>query len=143
MTVIAWDGETLAADQRASLGSFYRTTQKIFVVRDCLVGYAGDSDYAEALLEWYRTGADPEKYPNMDNKDAWRSLLVIEPSKKILKYERTPYPVRFPHQQFAIGSGRDFAMMAMRLGKTAAEAVELTAEFDSGCGNGVAWLRHP
>ena len=40
-------------------------------------------------------------------------------------------------EYYAEGIGRSFAIMAMHLGKTPAEAVELTALFDSSCGNGV------
>lgn len=53
------------------------------------------------------------------------------------KYERTPHPLKFPPQQFAIGSGRDFALAAMYLGCDAAGAVHVACEFDSACGNGV------
>ncbi len=37
----------------------------------------------------------------------------------------------------AIGSGSGIALGAMAAGKTAAEAVEIAARFDSGTGNGV------
>ena len=40
--------------------------------------------------------------------------------------------------QFAAwGSGRDFALTAMHLGKSAREAVEIACLFENGCGNGV------
>ena len=62
---------------------------------------------------------------------------MIGPDKSIRKWERSPYPLKFHDEQFAIGSGRDFALAAMYLGKTAAQAVEVACVFDSGCGNGV------
>jgi hypothetical protein len=37
----------------------------------------------------------------------------------------------------ACGSGRDMALMAMHLGKSAFEAVRLTCELSVDCGNGI------
>lgn len=143
MSVIAWDGKTLAADKRASLGTGIFTTTKIFSVNGDLVGYTGDADGGQEMVEWYRDGAHPSHFPSSQrDKEGWSGLLVIKPGGEILKYERTPYPIPYGKQNFAVGCGRDFAMMAMHLGKTATEAVELTCLFDSGCGNGVDKLTH-
>lgn len=138
MTVIAWDGKTLAADRRACLGSLIRVTRKIHPHRGQLLAFSGDADLGEAKLRWYVNGADPTKYPKGEDSEHFSRLLVVQPTTLNLEvFERTAYPLRFPPQMFAMGSGRDFALMAMHLGKTAAEAVELTSLFDSGCGNGV------
>jgi len=142
VSVIAWDGRALAADKRACFGTVFRTTTKIFRVNGRLVGYAGDADSGEAMLAWYASGAIPSDFPASQSTDSWSGLLVIEPSGQIIRYERTPHPLKFPPQQFAIGSGRDFAYAAMHLGKSAAEAVEVACVFDSGCGNGVDVLTH-
>lgn len=143
MSVIAWDGKELAADKRASIGTMIRTTTKIFEAAGAIVGYAGDADGGEELLAWFSSGRSPEKFPpSQRDKDSWAGLLVIWPSGEIWKYERTPYPLKFPPQHFAIGSGRDFALAAMHCGKTAAEAVEVACALDSGCGNGVDILVH-
>ena len=142
MSIIAWDGKSLAADKRACIGTLIATTTKIFRVGDALVGYAGEADGGEELLAWFRA-ADPEKFPESQrDKQSWTGLLVVWPDGHIWKYECTPHPIKFPPQHFAIGSGRELALMAMRLGKTAPEAVLLASEFDSGCGNGVDVLTH-
>lgn len=144
MSVIAWDGESLAADKRACLGSLIRTTTKIFrTPRGALAGYAGDADAGEEMLAWFNAGFDPANFPpSQRNTETWAGLLVIWPDKNIWKFERTPYPIKFPNQQFAIGSGRDFALSAMFCGKSAKEAVEIACLFDTGCGNGVNVLHH-
>ena len=49
MTVIAWDGKTLAADRRACLGNLYRTIHKLHRLSDCLCASAGGSDAARSL----------------------------------------------------------------------------------------------
>lgn len=143
MTVIAWDGKTLAADKRACIGSMIRTTTKIFKVRDCLVGYSGDATFGEQVLAWFMDGENPKEFPAQNrDKDDWAGLLVIRADGAIHKYERTPHPIKFEDEKFAFGSGRDFALAAMYCGKTAKEAVELTIELDNGCGNGVDTLTH-
>lgn len=143
MSVIAWDGKTLAADKRACLGTLIRTVTKIYKVNSALVAYAGDADAGEEMLAWLVDGAVPKDFPpHQRNDDRWSGLLVIWPDGTLWKYERTPYPLKFPPQQFAIGSGRDFALAAMFLGKDAVEAVHVACAFDSGCGNGVDFLTH-
>lgn len=144
MSVIAWDGKTLAADKRASIGNLIRTTTKIFRHGgEALVGYAGNADAGEEVLEWFRSGGDPDKFPaSQRDKDDWDGLMVVWRNGTIWKYERTPYPIRFEPQHFAIGSGRDFALAAMYLGRSAQQAAELASVFDSSCGNGVDALTH-
>jgi hypothetical protein len=143
MSVIAWDGKVLAADKRALSGTLIRTTTKIFASERALMAYAGDSDAGEEIMAWFTSGRKPEHFPSSQrDKDTWAGFLVVFNTGDIWKYERTPYPIKFPPQQFAIGSGRDFAMAAMYCGKSAPEAVEVACVFDSGCGNGVDVLTH-
>lgn len=138
MSVIAWDGKMLAADKRACDGSLVRTVTKIFKINGCLVGYSGNADQGEQMVEWFRNGEKQDEFhPSQRDKDDWAGLLVIRPDGKIHKYERTPYPISFEDKLFTLGCGRDFALAAMYCGKTASEAVELTCLLDNGCGNGI------
>jgi hypothetical protein len=141
MSVIAWDGKTLAADKRATNGTMIRTTTKIFEACGCLVGYCGDASFGEQVLAWFRAGEDATTWPaSQRDKDDYAVLLVIRPDGRVQTYERTPYPITFNDVLFACGCGRDFALAAMYCGKTAEEAVELTCLLDSGCGNGIDTL---
>jgi ATP-dependent protease HslVU (ClpYQ) peptidase subunit len=139
MTVIAWDGRTLAADRLASFGTTRCTTTKIFRVRDGgLAGYAGDAAFGEQVLAWYEAGAFPLNFPaSQRDRDDWAGLLVIQSNGELLRYERTPYPVKYQDKHFAIGSGREFALAAMHLGCDAVRAVEVACALDTGCGNGI------
>lgn len=120
------------------MGTVIFTTTKIFRSGDALVAYAGDAAFGEEMRAWFDRGACPEDFPTSNrDKDDWAGLLVIRRGEPVLRYERTPYPVRFDSRQFAIGCGRDFALAAMYLGKTAREAVEVAIALDSGCGNGI------
>lgn len=147
MTTIAWDGHTLAADKLACFGTTRCTTTKIFRVPDprgggfALAGYAGDAAFGEAMVAWITSGAAPETFPaaQRSNED-WVSFFVVRPGMPVLKYERTPYPVQFHDELFALGSGREFALAAMYLGKTAREAVEVAIALDTGSGGGIDTL---
>lgn len=142
MTVIAWDGKTLAADKRAGTGA-PRTVTKIRRARNGnLVGLTGTAHGDAELLAWYEEGADAAKFPAPQRVDDTASqLLVIElGTARVLHYCLTPFPAIFEDAQFACGSGRDFALAAMHLGQTAFQAVVLTCELCAECGNGIDTL---
>lgn len=142
MSVIAWDGATLAADKRGSGGTSILTTTKIFRINDCLVGYTGQLVFGEQILAWFKAGENIADFPpSQRDKDDWALLLVVRPDGKLQIYERTPYPATYEDKLFAVGSGADYALAAMHCGKTAAEAVALTNLLNSSCGNGVDILR--
>lgn len=143
MSVVAWDGETLAADRRVCFGNLYRTTTKVFKFDSVLAAYVGDSSIGEEVLAWFRNGGDVKDFPSAQrDKDGGTELLIVWPNKVIWTYGRTPHPVKLHPQKFANGSGRDFALAAMHCGKTATEAVEIACLFDIACGNGIDALRH-
>lgn len=143
MTVVAWDGERLAADKRTSFGGLHGTTTKVFRIRDCLVAGCGAVALVNELQHWFANGANPEDFPSQQRDVNTAAVLLVVPIQGALQqYENSPYPLLLENKQWAIGSGRDFAMMAMYLGKSAEEAVALTALFCDGCGNGVDALGH-
>lgn len=146
VTVIAWDGKTMAGDRRALYVGLARTVAKIRRGPDgSLVGFSGDGWQAEELFHWFVNGAAPEKMPPAQrDKDDWASMLVVKLVLKregveaeVWSYERSPFPVRLYDPFTAIGAGRDYALAAMHLGKCAREAVEVASHFDISCGNGV------
>jgi 20S proteasome alpha/beta subunit len=143
MTCIAWDGRTLAADKRASIGGYPATVTKIMrTASGELIGASGDLDTARALMAWYCDGAPADSYPDNRNGDYCRAyLMVITREGKIHKYEREPIALPFEDKFAAMGSGRDYALAAMHLGRTARKAVEVACALDTGCGNGIDTLR--
>lgn len=145
MTVIAFDGKTLAADKQASFGGLLRTVTKIHRIGSLLVGGSGEVAFIGNMLEWIRNGRDPATFPaSQRDKDDWQPIMVVEPDGCMLIYERSPHPVRWQDRFGAIGSGRDYAMAAMHLGRSAAEAVGVACALDAGCGNGIDTLElHP
>ncbi len=152
MTVIAWDGKTLAADKRSTSEGLPRTVTKVrhFVLSkhyEVLCGASGDESACCETMEWVRRGMDHGAFPQCQrNRESACDLIVIErrwdeASERFLvrqlKFAKSPVPAEVEDRFLAIGSGRDYAMAAMHLGKPAVEAVELACLYDVFCGNGL------
>ncbi len=140
MTVIAWDGQILASDKRATSEGLIRTVTKIWKIDGLLVGGCGDFVTCCEMREWIKRGRNHKDFPEMQrDKEDWAKIIVIDQGA-IQVYERSPYPVIFEDRHFAVGTGRDFALSAMYLGKSAKVAVEIANHFECYCGNGVDFL---
>lgn len=138
MTVIAYDGHTLAADKRAVNNGVPFTVTKLFRVGDAAVAYSGDASYGQQMLAWFIAGAVPEEYPDNDRDDnTCRTNLVVVDADGLRVYESTPYPICIEDTFWAGGSGRDAALATLHLGGTAEEAVRVASLIDTGCGNGI------
>jgi hypothetical protein len=141
LTVIAWDGETLAADRQATSGGFKSLSfPKIHRLDDgSLVAPCGASPMGVAMIAWARAGFPPDKFPNAGRSDTQNMcwLAVIKPDGQVWEYQDLPVPFMRPGTKMAWGSGREAAMGAMLAGADAREAVLIASEIDDGCGFGV------
>jgi ATP-dependent protease HslVU (ClpYQ) peptidase subunit len=73
-------------------------------------------------------GHDPEKAPKPQKDGNWRLLVMHR--DRIMSYTDTmPYGDPFPYPQ-AFGSGCNYAMTALRLGKSPEEAIAIAEGFD-------------
>lgn len=139
MTVIAWDGKTIAADKQSTNGGMKILTNKLVRLDNgTVLASTGSTDSGRALIDWYiRSDGKKDEWPKcQQDKDRWAYLVVATP-KGVHWYEQecVLIPVVGPFQ--AWGSGQDFAMAAMAMGATAKEAVELANSLSSTCGMGV------
>lgn len=135
MTVVAWDGTTMAADRQ---GEFFCTKTfrtKIRRIGSVIVGCAGEARASEAVCKWLEAGSAVDTFPKIAEADK-ANLLIAGPDGLFL-YENSPHPMRLENKFFAIGSGGDAAMAAMHLGFDAKRAVEVACEVSTGCGGGV------
>lgn len=136
MTVVAFDGKTLAADGMAvSGGGIARRVTKIERHKDMLLAVTGGLDIAAELREWFKAGADPRDFPPRA-RDGEATLIVFD-GDGIKTYVSGPFPMRIHATKCAFGSGRDYAEAAMFLGCDAAKAVEVASHFQTDCGMGV------
>lgn len=145
MTTIAYKDGVLAADRLATAHHWTFETTKIRRLTDGrLVAGAGEFPFVLAMYGWLEAGAVHADFPS-HQRDAtdWQPILVVLPDGRMQRYERTPFPMEVHGPFYAAGSGRDYALMAMHLGKTAAEAVALAAEMDPATGRKVDTLTVP
>jgi hypothetical protein len=139
MTVIAWDGQALAADKRATSGNVAYTVTKVERFGSHLLGTVGEADVAHDLREWFKAGAEPKDFPKSARRDT-ATLVVITVGVRPRAFATSPHPMLYADDQLVWGCGRDFALAAMHLGCDARRAVEVACVFDVGCGNGIDTL---
>jgi ATP-dependent protease HslVU (ClpYQ) peptidase subunit len=144
MTVIVWDGETLAADKQATENGVLHTITKIRKVakgkyKGWLLGNAGSAASGQMMMDWFEVGADPRTFPyeNQKTEGLCAYLIAISPQGVIHRYEHLPIPIIFEDEFYAIGSGKDMAIGALAMGADAATAVQVVCTYETDCGVGI------
>jgi len=138
MTCIAYDGKTLAADKQCTTVGYAHKVTKIFRVPGGRVGFAGNGGHSVALLEWFRNGRDVATWPKKDGGDS-ASAVFVSDDGIVHGYsgDDGPHAMIYEDKFVAWGAGRDYALAAMYLGRTAREAVEVACVLDTTCGMGI------
>ena len=139
MTVVAWDGKTLAADRLAVCGRARSSVTKIYRFGGELIGGAGTISVVKEMAHWYEMGADPETFPASarGEADGTSVLIVVLANGTAWSYEGGPLPFLVEDPHGAWGCGNEAALVAMACGLHAAAAVAMVSRFNSACGNGV------
>ena len=141
MSIVAWDGKSLAADRMATADEMRYAVTKIMPVKGGAIAWCGPQEYGLTLLEWVLEGEQQDKWPECQARDNWARIIVVKHGGCIYEYESLPIPQPITEPFMAWGSGRDFAMGAMAAGATAKQAVEITNRFSTTCGCGVDVVR--
>ena len=138
MTVLAWDGKTLAADKLVVNGDCRQRTTKIERFGHQLLGVCGNLSVGRELLAWFKAGADAALFPAGNrNLNEGASLVVINPDGGVWKYESSPHPFEVEGKFCAFGCGDVAALVAMHCGESALSAVLIAGDYVHGCGGGV------
>jgi hypothetical protein len=136
MTVIAWDGKTLAADRQINVGEMkYRSSKIEKLDNGEVIAWNGCIDAGLVLAQWYKDGADPKKFP-YDPKDNAMTDLVVADSSGVRAYCQSPHP-HIPDGPMAWGSGALAAKAALKMGGNAVTAVSVTCDVSNSCGMGI------
>ena len=132
MTTVAVRDGKMACDSRM-VGGFIASAHKILAGDGILVGYCGDAVAGYVFAEYVAGLAEePPKNGGDDSID----LLVLKGKKLYLVDNRLRwFPI--PNKYYAIGSGSQAAMVAMHMGATAKEAVEMAKLVDECTGGRV------
>lgn len=136
MTTVAWDGKTMAADTLATdTWGLKFESHKIIEGRDFLLAGAGEVgqirkwwvDEGHKLTAEQLIAAGYSHYEREKNEPA----LLLACVHGVYRHSGGVFLQSY-EGRCAIGSGRNYALAAMYLGKTAEEAVKVAAHFDSG-----------
>lgn len=150
MSVVAWDGKTMAADRQATFQGCRREVTKLWKVaptddpeNKVLVGSVGDHEVSLLLLHWVRNGRPLNGWPECQKHDNFTEMLVLsrdgsaQIQLQLHLYQAHPIGQRLdPRQPFAIGSAAEIALGAMHAGATAIQAVGIARELSIYCGFG-------
>lgn len=155
MTTIAWDGETLAADSRATEGDgsaftdcfvkLFRVHSKVAPAKgEVLFAAAGDEFAGELFRRWLERGGECDLVArgiSDDEEDGGGidALVVHASGAYTANHLGVLIPLRDRH--WAHGTGRQAALAAMRCGKGAAEAVRIAIAIDNNSGGQVVAMR--
>ena len=136
MTTIAYDGKTIAADSRATIGNHISpgNHQKIHeLAGGSLYAFCGVVSDGLKMLAFLTD--------DLDEMPTWkpgRTTAIIVNKKGTLRiYEGTGIWMIQKSKLYAMGSGDAYAYGAMAAGATAAQAVKIASRFDSCTGGTV------
>jgi hypothetical protein len=136
MTVIAWDGTTLAADTKIS-GHKRSTSSKLLEHEGWRLGICGDWSNGTAMRQWFIDGRQKSEWKWSEDGT---TLVAISPEGEIFSFTKDPTPWRLTSEIEAWGSGTDFAMAAMHLGFDAKKAAQVAIELSDTCGGEVEFI---
>jgi hypothetical protein len=126
----------MAADKRTRHGA-HHTVTKVRRIRGHPRRRTGDSNLGRELVDVVRARRQPDgRRPPRRSFDSVRCSWSTRKGVSA-NYDSGSARPSSRGRFVAIGSGRDFALMAMHLGKSAFEAVRLTCELSIDCGNGI------
>ncbi len=136
MTTIAWDGKTLAADRRVNFsGISDAQTTKIVKTDKGLCGAAGITSLCSAFKRWFEAGEEGE-HPSLKVDNEISTAVIIRPDGRMFLYDSYGWSEIYA-KHYAMGSGWEIAIGAMKAGKTAEEAVLIAAKLDGNTGDEV------
>lgn len=138
MTVIAWDGKTLAADKMLSNATYKYKINKLFRLNDGSIGgWAGYPHQALKVIGWLNSDRNPEKYPDQTDEERSAVVMIITKKKKVYLFNDMMAPCAIEEKQIAIGSGDAYAKTAMFMGYDAESAVFVASKLCPSCGSGI------
>jgi len=137
MTVLAWDGKTLAADRLACAGHLKATVTKILRFEKELLGICGNLATGKELKKWYLNGAETDNFPAAALEDGDTELVVIKENGRVWVYAASSVPFEIEDEVCAFGAGGEAAWAAMLCGATSEQAVLVASQVNITCGNGM------
>ena len=140
MSVIVWDGTTLAADSHANNGDLAFPYPKLWALPDNrLAGAVGPLQAVTQMQQWTLDGLPPTKFPLNTGSPA--QLLLVSKEKGVVRYRDSSIPYLHGSNKLAIGEGAPFAYGALFMGATAEQAVLAAIDGSPHCNGQVISLK--
>lgn len=141
MSVVVWDGRTLATDRLAQCaGHGFSVTKSHQLENGEVVAWTGTQQSGHLIAEWYEKGADPAQWPAFQLGEDWSRLIILHTSRVLARlgcYEKLAFEEPIEEPFFAFGAGRDLALGALAMGADAVTAVRIACQFCIDCGAGI------
>jgi len=135
MTTCAWNGEFIAADTLGDQQCLRMYNTKIYQSDTLIMAGAGERAwmlrYWQAIKSMSLQEVLSLGYPDYNSENNHPGMILVgrhNPKTAWFLTGNAWSPITRPYH--AIGSGRDFALTAMRLGQPIGRAIEIAAEFD-------------
>lgn len=130
MTVIAWDGKTLASDSQMTDDCGITSVTKIYELPSGgLFGGAGMAGYVALVRDWLLGGAKPKNRPDCSRyEDAWFGGILIDPKGKCFALDPFLSVIPITAEHYAVGSGAAQVNALMAVGYSADKAVAIVIE---------------
>jgi ATP-dependent protease HslVU (ClpYQ) peptidase subunit len=140
VTIIAVRDGIIAADSRLSVDGILTRCQKLFVVPDGIIGFAGATGPGQELLHWLQNHSctEPVKTDEYHRADLGAILLT---RKGIYCYDNSLSPDLIEADYFAVGTAAQGAMCAMDMGAGAIQAARIACKHDMNCGPPIRWKK--
>lgn len=133
MTVIVWDGHTLAVDRAAVRETTTHRAPKSWVSNNSVLAGTGTADEVRQLVEWYKNGANKLLFPKylMFSHNP-PEMVTVDASLGLTRYSQMETVVH-GFNACAFGDGADFAYGALACGASASKAALAACKFSTTC----------
>jgi hypothetical protein len=137
VTTIAANRRSMAGDTLIDCDGTVCHTDKVFRIRDSLVGVAGNNNYTTKFLAWFRQECPPTM-DLMEPDDEKGGFIALELNfDGLFLYTDLCEPDKLHDKAFAIGLGAQGACIAMEKGDTPAQAVRTVMRHSKATGGKV------
>lgn len=139
MTTIAFDGSTIAADTMNQDGHGLKDyASKLMIGKNLIVGGSGQRHQIRNWWNKVKTMTVSEMiehgYPDFHQEENDPAIMLVD-AVTLKCYKLAGSMFQLCSRDFhAIGSGRDYALAALHMGRSAQQAVHVAMEFDAGTG---------
>lgn len=135
MSVIAWTGREVSADERLCVGDVPIAAKKLFILEmesgRHVAGIVGGYNAGLELLRWFQEGGRND-FPSIQRTEI-AGRLILFGRRRAFEFSSSPEPTIFK-PPFAWGSGADVAIGAMEMKAQASVAVSTACKWNAWCG---------